>query len=224
MENLVLMDPEFYTTLLKTFLNYLVKLVAAIIIFLIGWLIAAAIGKLVAGILRKLKFNQLFEKEVWKEALEKADIKIDVSGFIGSIFKWVLVIVALFVAVDFLQLKAFADFLKGVAFYLPNVIVAILIFVVAVIVADILEKIVRAAVESTRAGYSRLAGVITKWAILGFAILMILYQLQITPALIDAIIQGIVYFLVLSFGLAFGLGGKDVAAEILRDLRGKFRK
>jgi len=210
------------------FLLFLPKIIGALIVFLIGWFIAIGIGKLVTEILKRLKFNQIFEKGVWKEALEKAEFKIDASGFIGAICKWILVIVFLLAAVEILGLVQFADFLTKVLGYLPNVIVAALIFVVAVIIADIAEKIVRAGVESVRVGYGRIAGAIVRWSIWIFAILAILRQLLVAPALIDtifsALVYGVVALLVISFGLAFGLGGKEVAAEILQNLRKKLKE
>ena len=97
-----------------------------------------------------MKFNQLFEKAGWKEALEKAELKVNAADFIGAICKWVLAIVFLLAAVEILGFVQFANFLRDVLAYLPNVIVAALIFVVTVILVDIIEKIVRAAVEKAR--------------------------------------------------------------------------
>lgn len=203
----------------------LLKIIGALIVFIIGWFISIGVGRLIAEILKRLKFNRLFEKEGWKRALEKAELKVDPSEFIGAIFKWVLVIVFLLAVVEISGLSQFADFLKDkVLPYLPNVIIAALIFVVAMVIADILEKIVRAAVEGIKAGYAKLAGTIVKWAIWIFAILAILLQLKVAPSLIETLFTGVVAFLVIAAGLAFGLGGREVAAEFLRDLRTKIRE
>ena len=206
------------------FLAFTPKLIGAIIVFLIGWVIAAAVGRIIAEILKKLNVNRVFEKGGMKEALRKAELKVDASSFIGAIFKWILVIVFLLVAVEILGLTQFGAFLTNVLNYLPNVIVAALIFVVAVIIADILEKIVRAAVESAKVGYAGLVGLIVKWSIWIFAIFAILYQLKIAAGLIQTILSGIIGLLVIAGGIAFGLGGKDVAADLLYELRRKFQK
>jgi len=209
--------------LLIGFIDFIPNLIGALIVFIIGWIIAVAIGKLVAEILKRIKFDRIFEKGGWKTALEKAEIKADASSFIGAIFKWVLLIAFLIAAVQILGLSQLKEFFVDVLNYLPNVIVAAFILVVAVIIADILEKVVRAAVEGTRMGHGQLVGVIVKWSIWIFAIFAILLQLGIAEELVKAIIQGIVALLVIAGGLAFGLGGKDVAAEILQDLRNKLR-
>jgi len=205
------------------FVIFIPKLFGAIIIFIIGWFIAIALGKVISEILKRIKFNQIFERGVWKEALEKAEFKIDASGFIGAICKWILVIVFLLVAVEILGLVQFADFLVKVLAYLPNVVVAALIFVVAVIIADILEKVVRALVEGVRVGYGQVVGAIVRWSIWIFAILAILIQLKITPALLQTLFIGFVALIAIAGGIAFGLGGKEAAAELLQDFKKKLK-
>lgn len=207
------------------FIAFTPKLIGAIIVFLIGWVIAVAVGKIIAEVLKRIKFNKIFEKGGWKAALEKSEINADPSSFIGAIFKWVLVIVFLAASVEILGLQQLTSFLTDkVLGFLPNVIVAAFIFVVAVIIADILEKIVRATVEGAKFGYGNIAGAIIKWSIWIFAIFAILNQLGIGKELVAAITQGIVWFIVLAAGLAFGIGGKDVAGELLADLKRKMKK
>lgn len=201
------------------------NLVIAIIVFVIGYLISVGIGKLITEILKSIKFNKLFEKEGWKTALLRARIDVDPSGFIGAIFKWVFVMVSLLIAVDILGLTQFAGFLTSVLDYLPAVIGASLIFVAAVVISDVVEKLVRVAVERMKVGYGYVAASIIKWAIWIFTIFLILDQLlpanDLVKTLYSSLIYGIVGALALGLGLAIGLGGKDVAAEVLGDMKRK---
>lgn len=206
------------------FLTFIPTLIGAIIVFIIGWFISVGIGKLISEILIRIKFNQLFERAGWKQALEKAELKVNAAEFVGAIVKWVLVIVFLLAAVEILGFVQFAVFLKSVLAYLPNVIVAALIFVVTVIVVDIVEKVVRAAVEGVKVGYGHLVSAIIKWSIWIFAILAILHQLGIAKSFMETLFSGFVAMLVIALGIAFGLGGKEVAAEILRDIRNKLKE
>jgi len=208
------------------FLTFIPGLLAAIIIFLIGWIFAVVIGKLVAEILTRIKLNQFFERAGWKTALEKAEMKVNPADFIGAIVKWILVITFLYAAVGVLgkPFIAFKELLGGILGYMPNVVVAAFIFVVAVIIADIVEKVIRAAVEGIKVGYGHVVGAIVKWAIWLFAILAILQQLKFDLAdwlfeLIKIAFVGVVAML----AIAFGLGGKDVAAEIAQDIKKKLR-
>lgn len=205
------------------FIGFLPELIGALVIFVIGWFISVGVGRLVADILKRVKFNQIFERGNWKQALERAELKVDPSGFIGGIFKWVLVIVFLLAAVEVLGLTQLAEFIKDVLAYLPNVLVAALIFVVAVIIADLSEKVLRAAVESTQVGYGHMVGIIVKWSIWVFAVISILTQLGIAPVLLQTLFTGLVALIVLAGGLAFGLAGKDVAAQWLQDMNRRLR-
>jgi small-conductance mechanosensitive channel len=207
----------------RGFLGFIPQVVGAVIVFVIGWFVAEAVGKVVADILKRVQFNQLFAGTGWKDALAKAEIKVNPAEFIGGLFKWTLLIVFLLAAVEILGLSQFAAFLTNVLAYLPNVLVASFIFVVAVIISELLEKILRATVEGAGMGYGHFVGVIVKWSIWIFAIIAILLQLGVTPFLLQTLFTGVVAFLVVAGGLAFGLGGKEVAGEFLQDLKKKLK-
>ncbi|MGA2418362.1 MAG: hypothetical protein ABSF55_03940 [Candidatus Staskawiczbacteria bacterium] len=213
---------------LQQLISFIANLVVAIVVFIIGYLISVGIGKIITEILKSLRFNKLFEKEGWRKALQRANVDVNPSEFIGAIFKWVFVIVSLLVAVDILRLTAFAGFLTQVLDYLPNVIVAVLVFVVAIVISDIVEKLVRATVERLKVGYGFLAASIVKWAIWVFVFFLILGQLLPNNALVATLYNGIIYGIVgalaLGIGLAIGLGGKDTAAKVISDMYKKIEE
>jgi len=206
------------------FIIFLPKLILSLIVFTIGWIIASGIGRLIQEILKRLQLDKLFQVRKWSEALEKADFDSSPSEFIGSIIKWILVIVSLSISVEILGLNQFSIFLAKIVAWLPNLLAATLIFVAIVIVASFAEKIVKAGVHSTKVGYSKLAGAIVKWAVWVFGISAILIQLGIGDALVVILLQGIVAMIAIGGGLAFGLGGKDVAADIWKGIRSKIQK
>lgn len=214
--------------LLQGFVSFLANLVLAIIVFVIGYIISVAIGKIITEVLKSVKFNKLFEKEGWSKALSRAKVEVNPSEFIGAIFKWVFVIISLLVAVDILKLTKFAEFLNDVLSYLPNVIVAALIFVVAVIISDIVEKLVRVMVERMKVDYGYIAASITKWAIWVFTIFLILDQLLpanlLIKTLYTSIVYGVVGAIAIALGIAFGLGGKEVAAGVVADMKRKMEQ
>ena len=213
---------------LQELIAFIANLVLAIIVFVVGYLVSVGIGRLITEILKSIKFNKLFEKEGWRHALQRANVEVNPSEFIGAIFKWVFVIVSLLVAVDILKLVAFAGFLTQVLDYLPNVIVAVLVFVVAIIISDIVEKIVRTMVERLKVGYGFIAASIVKWAIWIFAFFLILDQLlpasELVKTLYTSIVYGVVGALTLGIGLAIGLGGKSTAEKVISDMYRKFEE
>ncbi len=204
--------------------EFIPRIVAALIIFIAGWIIASGIGKLVSEILKRSKFNQIFESGDWREILEKAEWKIDPAGFIGQIVKWILLIIVLLVTVEIVGLVEFARFLKDVVGWLPNVIVATIIFVVTVVIADYLARLTRVVVEGMKIGYAKLAESIVRWSIWIFAISAILVQLGVAKELVMTLFTGVVAFLVIAGGISFGLGGKDAAQEILRDFQRRLKE
>src|SRR3989338_1978522 len=206
---------EWFLEVIQPFLQGLVVFVAdlvlAIIVFVIGYLISNVIGKVITEILKSLKFNKLFEKEGWSQALQRANINVHPAEFIGAIFKWVFVIVSLLLAVDILQLAQFGIILTQVLNYLPNVVLSSLIFVSAVIISDIVEKVVRVTVERMKVGYGYIASSIVTWAIWIFTVFLILDQLLpqslLISTLYSAIIYGVVGSVSLGVAIAIGLGG-----------------
>lgn len=203
--------------------EFLPKVAIGLLVFIIGWIIASGIGKVLARILKKINFDSIFQKSGWKTALESAEIRVNPSEFVGAIVKWVFVIVFLQIFVEILGLNAFATFLASVLAWLPNVIVAAAIFVVSIIVADILEKVIKASAKKLELQYTSFLGIIVRGAIYTFAVLAILLQLGVAKDIINTLVTGFTAMLALAFGLAFGLGGKDAAAEAIRGIKDKLR-
>jgi len=198
------------------------KLILALVIFIIGWIVAAGVGRIIEEILKRVQLDKLTQMKKWGKSLDKADFDFTPSEFIGGLCKWILLIVSLSISVELIGLSQFSIFLNKVVMWLPNLLVAILIFVAVAIISGFAEKLVRASIHGTKVGYGKLAGSIAKWAIWIFGIAAILIQLGIASNLILVIFQGLIYLVTIAGGLAFGLGGKEVAADILKNLRGKF--
>jgi len=205
------------------FLGFVPRLIGAIIVFLIGWIIAVWVGKLVAEILKRVKFDKLFERTKWDKAMDKANMKVEMSGFVGALVKWILAIVFLSAAVEILGMSQFASFLSAITGWLPNVVVSAAIFVVAVIAADFAEKMIKAVIVKMNVKYVNIIGAVVRWAIWVFAGLVILSQLGVGKDIVQILMSGLVGLVVVSAALAFGLGGKDIAKDILQDLRDKIR-
>ena len=205
----------------ETTIEFLPKFGIAVLVFIIGWIVATALGKIFARVLRRINFDSFFQKSGWKSALEGADIRVNPSEFFGAIIKWIAVIIFLQISVEILGLVSFAGFLTRVLEWLPNVVVAAAIFAVSIVVADILEKLIKASVRKLEIKYSNLLGAIVRGAIYTFATLAILLQLGVAQAIISTVVNGFVGMFALAFGLAFGLGGKDAAAEAIKNLKDK---
>lgn len=203
--------------------NFLPLLIGAIAVFIIGWIVAVALGKLVEQFINALRVDQFLAKMEVDTLVERAGWKLQSGAFVGGLVKWFLIIVSLLAAVDIVGLNQISGFLRDVVLYIPNVIVAALILIIAALVADAVERLVRGSVEA--AGYrGSMSGAVARWAIWIFAILTALSQLKIGSQVVDTLIFALIYGIALAFAIAFGIGGKDAAADFLSKVKNELKK
>lgn len=201
------------------FVLFLPSFLGALVIFFVGLVIAAGIGKIVEKLIDALKLDRLLEQLGLGRVLERADIRLHSGRFVGVLIQWFFIVVTLLAVSDILSLAAFSDFLRQVLLYVPNIVIAVLIMLAGVVTASFLAKLVRASVLAARLHAAHFLGTLTKWAVLVFAFLAALSQLGVAGALVNTLIMGFVAMLAIAGGLAFGLGGKDVAAAWLEKMK-----
>lgn len=201
--------------------GFIPTLLAAIVIAAVGWIIGAIFFKLVSNLVKLAKIDVALRAAGFDKIVERAGMKLDSGYFLGKLVEWFFIIVFLVAALDVLGLKQVTTFLSDVVLgYLPQVIVAVLIILVAAIVASAMEKIVVGAAKAANMKSVHFAGTITKWAIWIFAILAAIMQLGIAVSFINTLFTGVVIALSLALGLAFGLGGQDAAAKYIDKIKG----
>lgn len=201
------------------FAAFIPNLIAALIVFFVGWAISVAAGRLVDKALAVLRINQAFERiKGLKDAVERAGLRINISLLVGEIVKWFLIIVTLLAATDILGLDEISSFLTSVLLYIPNVVVAALILIIAVVLSNFVYRTVEASITAAGFESATVVAAVSKWAIIIFAVLAALIQLNVAVALIQTIVTAFFAMLALAGGLAFGLGGKEVATRWLKKL------
>lgn len=201
-------------------IGFLPNLVVAIVIFVAGWIIGALIGKLVAQVIRAIKVDSALRSAGVEDAVGRAGFRLDSGAFLGALVKWFIIIVFLVAALDVLGLNQVTMFLQQVVLiYLPNVIVAVLILLVAAVIAEAVQNIVVGSAKAANISRAHFLGAIAKWAIWIFAILAALYQLGVAPVFLQTLFTGIAVAISLALGLSFGLGGQDAAKRFLENLR-----
>lgn len=203
--------------------SFLPLLIGAVVVFIIGWIVAVSLGKLVEQVLRTLRVDHFLAKLDFERSMERAGWKLNSGAFVGGLVKWFLVVVFLLASVNILGLTQVSSFLHDVLLYIPNVVVAAVILIIAALVATTVENLVRGSVGA--AGYNgSLAGLAVRWSIWVFAFVAALLQLGIAVQLIQTLVTGLVAALALAFGLAFGLGGRDAAASVVERMRNELRR
>lgn len=205
-------------------LNFLPALIGAIVIFVIGLIIASLLEKIVERLCFYLKLDHILRKAEIESYLERASIKLNVGHFLGKLVYWFIVVAFLLAASDVLHFGAFSDFLTRVLNFIPDVVIATLILLAAMVVANFLRHLVTASVASARLNHARGLGVLAWWVVVVFGFLTALPQIGVNTAIIQSLVMGLIAMLALAGGLAFGLGGKERAGRFLERWGEEMRK
>ncbi|MBP9709155.1 MAG: hypothetical protein KBD78_16085 [Oligoflexales bacterium] len=202
------------------FAMFIPNLILAIVIFIIGWVIGSVVGKAIMQLLNALKIDKIFESAGASEAMSKAGMRLNVGKFIGDLVKWFVIAVFLMWALDFLKLTEVTQFLRDVVVqYLPRVIVAALVLVMATVISDFMRKVIRGSARMANVRSANLLGSIAHYAIWIFAFIIALSELGVAAQFMQILFTGIIAMLAIAGGLAFGLGGRDAAARSIENIR-----
>lgn len=217
--NVLVTDP--LREMLTRIMAYLPVLLGALVIFVIGWVVAKAIKRIVEWLLKTLHFETLAEKSGVSAAMRKGDLKMTVSQIISGLVYWLIMIMVLVMVVNALGMPKASDILERLFAYIPRVIAALFVLVVAMFLATFVSGIVRTAAANAKLPHPELLAGISRWAIIVFAVTISLAQLGIAPMFVTTTFNILLGGIVLALALAFGLGGKDAAARYLNELKQK---
>jgi hypothetical protein len=198
---------------------FLPNLIAFLVILLIGFVVA----KVVAGIVRKVLEKTGVDDQVRKSDASKYVDRVmpgaSVANGVGRVVFWLIFIFFLFTAIGALKVPALTGFMEQVLAYLPNVIVAIAIFVIAALISGAVAGGVAKVMGDTPTG--KIVATVVPALVMVIAMFMILEQLQIAPEIIRIAFAAVMGALALGLALAFGLGGRSVAQRLLEDAYSK---
>ena len=200
---------------LNLILTFIPRLIGFAVILLVGWLIATLVSKAVALLLRKVGFDRMSERIGLNRFEERMGVKMDSAGILGKIVYWFILLIFLVPAADALGVPAVSNVLNELVAYIPNVFVAILVLFLGALAGTVVADLVRGATASAKISNPNLFANLARYAIIGFAALIALEQLQIAPALLNELFGALVAAVAIAFGLAFGLGGQETARKWL---------
>jgi len=191
------------------------KILAFAAILIIGWFVASLIARAIAAVLRRVRFNELSTQSGFTAFVQNMGLDTDASGAIALTAKWFIRLIALVVAFDALGLPAVSDVLRQLLMWIPNLIVAIVVLVIGGLAANALGRLVRGATAQAELGSPDLLAKITKVMVWSFAIIVAVNQIGVAQTLVNTLFTAVVGAAALALGLAFGLGGRETAAEIV---------
>ena len=200
---------------LNTFLSAIPRIIGFVVVLIVGWIIASLLARGVEALLHAVRFNDLARRSGFADFVQKMGVNDDASGVIASVVKWFVRLITLVVAFDTLGLPAVSGVLQQLLLWLPNLIVALVVLVLGGLAANALSQLVRGATAGAGFSNPEVLATVTKATVWGFAVVVALTQLGIATTLINTLVIGLVGALSLATGLAFGLGGRDRAAQLL---------
>src|SRR5215208_2768486 len=195
---------------LNTFLSYIPQLIGAIVILIIGFLVARALQAVVSRLLQSIGFNQWMERGGIKQFFDQAQTRETPASVLGKLVFWFVFIIALVMAADALGIPQVSAVLAQLVAYIPRVIAAILILILAALLANFLSSVVRGATGSD------ILANIARYAIIVYAVFAAITQLGIAVELTAPTFLIVLGAVALAVAIAFGIGGTDVAREILQ--------
>lgn len=203
------------TTALSMFFAAIPRVIGFLVIIIVGWLISGALAAGVAALLRAIKFNDLATRSGFQGFVNNMGLRTDASGFLANVVKWFVRLIVLVVAFDALGLPAVSQVLQQFLLWIPNLIVAVVVLVIAGLAANALSNLVRGA--TAQAGFDNpdLLANIARIAVWAFGIVVAVNQIGIARELVNTLFMGFIGALALAAGLAFGLGGRETAGQIV---------
>jgi hypothetical protein len=202
------------TEALQNLLGFLPALIGAILILIIGWIIAGLLAGLIEKGLKAVGFERAAQSTGIAGFIENAGSGWTASKLVAEIVKWFIRLIAIQAAASILGLDQISQVINAILLWLPNLVVAIVIIVIGALIANFVAGIVRGSAAEMGFSTPNLLANITRYAIIGFAAVAAFNQLGIAPTVVNTLFIGLVATLVLAFGLAFGLGGQQTAAQI----------
>jgi hypothetical protein len=200
---------------LSLFLAAIPRIIGFIVILIIGWLISGVLAAAVAALLRAVRFNDLAQRSGLTGFVQNMGLRTDTAGVMANIVKWFVRLIVLVVAFDALGLPAVSAILQQFLLWIPNLGVAVVILVIAGLAANALGTLVRGSAAQAGLDNPGLLETIARAAIWGFGIVVAVNQIGIAQTLVNTLFMGLIGALALALGLAFGLGGRDTAGQIV---------
>ncbi|MEW6379578.1 MAG: hypothetical protein AB1611_08210 [bacterium] len=198
---------------------FLPNLMAAIIVFLLGWLLSRIARTLIIKVLGALRFDVLTERAGINTLLAKGNIQKSPKEVLAMLVYWFLMLIVIIAAFDVLGLPIIYDLLNKIVLYIPNIIAAVVVLIFGGILANFLETIVKTVSAGLGTDTATLLSKIAKYSVVILAITMALQQLNIASSVVTVAFAILFGAFSLALALAFGLGGRDAAANYLQKMR-----
>lgn len=202
-------------------ISFVPKLMAALVILFFGWLVAKVIKLAVKRLLEVSQFDAFAQKSGLEAFMRSANFEVSLSGIISQVMYWLVILLFVITCANSLGMGEVADLLHQLASYLPHIIVAILVVIFGTLFARFINRLVFAWLHSIKFEQALVVSTSAEYCIQILAIFIGLEQLGIGTQLINALFMIVFGAIFLALAIAFGLGGREWAANIIAQLQKK---
>ena len=201
--------------------RYVPALFGAMVILFAGYLLARLFEKGAEKVLRKIKFNQLLERGGVMDAVERAGSHLNPTRIAASIIFWFVMFTVMLVAANALGLQSLANVFSELVSYIPSVIAAIVIIIVGIVLGGFVGGLIMASAGGLHGGptLSRVG----KGGVIVLAVFMALQELGVANEIVTTAFAILFGAVALALALAFGLGNRDLAAQVTREWYERYR-
>ncbi|HVF86017.1 MAG TPA: mechanosensitive ion channel [Pyrinomonadaceae bacterium] len=203
-----------FTNALNRFVSFLPALIGAAIIIIVGWIVSGLLARLIEKALKAIGFERAVEHSGIGDFIKRSGTRLTTSGVIATLIKYFIFLIFVQAAANVLGIPQLTEIINRIILFIPNVVIAMAIIVIGALIARFLSGLVRGSVSELGVGNPNLLATLTQYVVIGFAVIAAIDQLGIAATLVNTLLIGLIGSVALALGLAFGLGGRDVAKEI----------
>lgn len=204
-----------FLSFFRKIVDFLPDFFGGVLIIILGLVFASIIKKFISTAIRFLKIKEFLKKT---KLLQGIDWQIWQGIFLETI-RWIIILLFLVPALEIFRLPQAVTVINHFLFYLPNIIIAVIIAFVGLIVSGLVADFIKQSAQSLGSKSAKTLSVVAKTITFFFTSLVVLNQLGVAQDLIRILFTGIVAMIAIAGGLAFGLGGKELAKEILEEIK-----
>ena len=196
--------------------SFIPQMLAALVLLFVGWILANLARTGVIKLLDLLRFDSLADKTGIEAFLKQGHVDISLGRLIANLVYWVIIFIVIVTVANSLGLHLVAELFNKIVLYIPNVIVAILVLVFGILIARIINRLVFAYLTNIGVQGALTISTLSEYAMIIFVVFVALEQLEIGTTLLTAAFQIGFGAIGLALALAFGLGGREWAAGVIK--------
>jgi small-conductance mechanosensitive channel len=214
---------ETFRTLITQFVNFVPKLIGAIVIFLIGYFIAKIAAIIVKNVLGKVGFDKIGDKLNEIGIVKQLKTEIKLSNIVSKVLYYFILLIFLTAATETLGVAAITSMVAMVVAFIPKLIAAAIMLQIGLFLADALKKGTISICKSFNVPSGKLIGNIVFFFFFTITIISVLGQAGINTTLLESSFNLLIGGIILSFGVGYGFASRDILANIIASFYGKTR-